>query len=72
MAQSALNRKESRGAHTRLDEYSQRDDEKYLMHTLAHSTGDGPPRLEYTPVTITKSQPKTRVYGGEGKAVELT
>ncbi len=72
MAQSALNRKESRGAHTRLDEYSERDDENYLKHTLASRTGDGPPRLEYSPVTITKSQPKTRVYGGEGKAVELT
>jgi fumarate reductase flavoprotein subunit len=72
IAQSALNRKESRGAHTRLDEYADRDDEKYLTHTLAHRSGDGPPRLEYAPVTITKSPPKTRVYGGEGKAVELT
>jgi fumarate reductase flavoprotein subunit len=72
IAQSALHRKESRGAHTRLDKYSQRDDENYLKHTLAYRTEDGPPRLEYTPVTITKSAPKTRVYGGEGKAVELT
>jgi fumarate reductase flavoprotein subunit len=67
-----LNRKESRGAHTRLDEYSERNDEKFLTHTLACRSGDGPPRLEYAPVTITKSPPKTRVYGGEGKAVELT
>jgi fumarate reductase flavoprotein subunit len=72
IAQSALQRKESRGAHTRLDEYKERDDANFLKHTLAHRTGDGPPRLEYTPVTITKSQPKTRVYGGEGKKVELT
>jgi fumarate reductase flavoprotein subunit len=71
-AQSALHRKESRGAHTRLDEYKERDDENYLKHTLAHSTGDGPPRLEYSSVTITKSPPKSRVYGGEGKKVELT
>jgi fumarate reductase flavoprotein subunit len=71
-AQSALNRKESRGAHTRLDEFKERDDANYLKHTLAYSTGDGPPRLEYSPVTITKSQPKSRVYGGEGKKVELT
>ena len=72
IAHSALNRKESRGAHTRLDEYKERDDGKYLTHTLAHSTGDGPPRLEYAPVTITKSPPKSRVYGGAGKKAELT
>ena len=71
-AQSALHRKESRGAHTRLDEYKERDDANYLKHTLAYRTGDGPPRLEYSPVTITKSPPKSRVYGGEGKKVELT
>jgi len=72
IAQSALNRKESRGAHTRLDEFKERDDANFLKHTLAHRTGDGPPRLEYTPVTITKSQPKTRVYGGEGKQAVMT
>jgi fumarate reductase flavoprotein subunit len=72
MAQSALNRKESRGAHTRLDEFKERDDVNYLKHTLAYRTGDGPPRLEYTPVTITKSPPKARVYGGEGKKAVLT
>ena len=72
IAQSALNRKESRGAHTRLDEFKERDDENYLKHTLAYRTGDGPPRIEYAPVTITKSPPKTRVYGGEGKKAELT
>jgi fumarate reductase flavoprotein subunit len=72
IAQSALHRKESRGAHTRLDEFKERDDANFMKHTLAHRTGDGPPRLEYTPVTITKSQPKSRVYGGEGKKVELT
>jgi fumarate reductase flavoprotein subunit len=72
IAHSALNRKESRGAHTRLDEFKERDDANYLKHTLAYRTGDGPPRLEYSPVTITKSPPKTRVYGGEGKKVELT
>ena len=72
IALSALHRKESRGAHTRLDEFKERDDANYLKHTLAHRTGDGPPRLEYTPVTITKSPPKTRVYGGEGKKAVMT
>jgi fumarate reductase flavoprotein subunit len=72
IAYSAFNRKESRGAHTWLDEFTERDDDNYLKHTLAYRTGDGPPRLDYAPVTITKSQPKARVYGGEGKYVELT
>jgi fumarate reductase flavoprotein subunit len=72
IAHSALNRRESRGAHTWLDEYTTRDDDNYLKHTLAYRTGEGPPRLEYSPVTITKSAPKERVYGGEGKYVELT
>ena len=72
IAQSALQRKESRGAHTRLDEFKERDDENFLKHTLAYHTGDGPPRIEYSPVTITKSPPKSRVYGGAGKKAELT
>jgi fumarate reductase flavoprotein subunit len=72
IAHSALHRKESRGAHTRLDEFKERDDANYLKHTLAYRTGDGPPRIDYAPVTITKSPPKSRVYGGEGKKVELT
>ena len=44
---SALNRKESRGAHQRLDGFEERDDVNFLKHTLAYYTGDGPPRIEY-------------------------
>jgi fumarate reductase flavoprotein subunit len=72
IAHSALNRRESRGAHTRLDEYQERDDVNFLKHTVAHYSGTGAPRLEYTPVTITKSPPKQRVYGGAGKKAEMT
>ncbi|MBS7616085.1 succinate dehydrogenase/fumarate reductase flavoprotein subunit [Candidatus Bathyarchaeota archaeon] len=57
---SALARTESRGAHSRLD-YPKRDDEKWLVHTLAYYTTDGP-KLEYQPVTITKWQPAARKY----------
>jgi fumarate reductase flavoprotein subunit len=72
LAHSALNRKESRGAHQRLDEYRERDDLNFLSHSLAHYTGEGPPRIDYQPVVITKSQPRKRVYGGEGKQAILT
>jgi fumarate reductase flavoprotein subunit len=60
VANSALNRKESRGSHTRTD-YSKRDDANFLKHTLAHRTPDGP-RIEYLPVTITRWQPEERKY----------
>jgi fumarate reductase flavoprotein subunit len=70
MAYSALNRKESRGAHQRLDGYTERDDVNYLKHTLAHFTGDASPRIAYGEVVITQSQPGTRAYGAAGEKVE--
>jgi succinate dehydrogenase / fumarate reductase flavoprotein subunit len=57
---SALARTESRGAHYRLD-YPNRDDKKWLVHTLAYYTKEGP-KLEYLPVTITRWQPTARAY----------
>lgn len=70
MAYSALSRKESRGAHQRLDGFETRDDENYLKHTLAHFDGDGRPRIDYGPVRITKSQPAVRAYGAAGEKAE--
>src|SRR5213594_837231 len=60
VAHSALNRKESRGSHTRTD-FPMRDDGNFLKHTLAHRTLDGP-RIDYLPVTITRWQPEERKY----------
>ena len=56
----ALNRTESRGAHSRED-YPQRDDENWLKHTLAYKK-DGEIEIKYKPVVITKYEPKERVY----------
>jgi len=60
--ESAVARLESRGGHARED-FPDRDDKKWLKHTLAYRDADvGPPRLEYKPVVITKFEPKARVY----------
>ena len=60
MAAGALARKESRGAHSRLD-FKTREDANWMKHTLAHFTPDGA-RLDYEPVAVTKWQPEERKY----------
>ncbi|AEX50377.1 fumarate reductase (quinol) flavoprotein subunit [Rahnella aquatilis] len=68
MAHSALHRRESRGAHQRLDEgCTERDDVNFLKHTLAFYQPDSAPRLEYGDVKITTLPPAKRVYGGESE-----
>jgi len=56
----ALARQESRGAHARRD-FSTRDDEHWLRHTLAWKT-EGTPRLDYKAVTIDTWKPVERKY----------
>ena len=60
--QSGLQRRESRGAHQRID-HPERDDSNYLAHSLAFRADGGPPKIEYLPVTITRWPPAERVYG---------
>ena len=60
---SAINRTESRGAHTRED-FPERDDEQWLKHTLYSLEGDQvdtkPVKLK--PLTVESIRPKPRVY----------
>ena len=72
IAHSAINRRESRGAHQRLDGFDTRNDASFLKHTLAHYRPDGPPHIDYGPVTITRSPPGRRVYGAEAERIEQT
>ncbi|MDY6969079.1 MAG: FAD-binding protein [Spirochaetota bacterium] len=56
----ALERKESRGAHFRTD-YPKRDDKKWMKHTIARYTPQGP-KLSHKKVSVTKWQPEERRY----------
>ena len=65
---SALNRRESRGGHMR-DDYPDRDDENFMVHTMAYLTGDPHSshaddhiRIDWKPVVITNYQPMERKY----------
>ena len=65
---SALNRKESRGAHSRID-YSKRDDKKWLKHSLIWANKDGKTETRNRKVNLQTNskeiktiEPKARVY----------
>jgi succinate dehydrogenase / fumarate reductase, flavoprotein subunit len=60
IALGALQREESRGAHSRRD-FPERDDAAWMKHTIANQTPEGP-RLDYAPVAKTRWEPEKRVY----------
>ena len=60
IALSALERRESRGAHTRTD-LPDRDDENWLKHVLV-KRGEAGPQIDYLPVVITDWEPEVRSY----------
>jgi succinate dehydrogenase / fumarate reductase flavoprotein subunit len=59
--EGALNRQESRGAHTRED-FPKRDDSGWMKHTFITKNESGDPKIDYKPVVITRFQPMERKY----------
>ena len=60
MVEGAVERTESRGAHSRTD-FPERDDDDWMKHTLSYLEDDQI-RLDYSEVTVTKYEPQVRSY----------
>jgi succinate dehydrogenase / fumarate reductase flavoprotein subunit len=60
MVAGAVERTESRGAHSRVD-HPERDDDNWMKHTLSY-LDDDEIRLDYSEVTVTKYEPQVRSY----------
>ena len=61
IAIGGIERKESRGAHSRTD-YTARDDENWMKHILLRKGAGDEVTKEYMPVVVTQWQPEERKY----------
>lgn len=68
---AALERRESRGAHQRLDAgYDMRNDEKYLQHSLVYYQANAAAKLAWQPVDTSILPPGIRAYGDAKQAAD--
>jgi succinate dehydrogenase / fumarate reductase flavoprotein subunit len=61
MVEAGIVRKESRGAHSRPQDYPTRDDENFMHHSITRWKDDGV-ELSTAPVRVTKWEPEERKY----------
>jgi succinate dehydrogenase / fumarate reductase, flavoprotein subunit len=61
LVHSALNRRESRGAHSRED-FKERDDKQFLKHTMCFRVTVGKTEIKWKDVVLGKYEPKPRTY----------
>ena len=61
IVRSAIERKESRGAHTHV-EHPERNDEDWLKHTVLTCVDGEQVEISFVPVTITRWKPEVRTY----------
>ncbi len=61
MVTAGVERRESRGAHSRPTDYPERDDDNFLRHSLVRWV-DNHPELSWGEVQITKWRPEKRSY----------
>ena len=61
IAIGGIERKESRGAHSRTD-FPARDDENFMKHILLRQGAGGEVTKEYMPIVVTQWQPEERKY----------
>ncbi len=61
LVHSALNRRESRGAHSRED-FTERNDADFLKHTMIYRLEPGKTEIKWRDVILGKYEPKPRVY----------
>ena len=61
LVHSALNRRESRGAHARED-FQERDDKNFLKHTMLFRLEPGKTEVRWRDVILGKYEPKARTY----------